>query len=433
MKRLISLILVLLLTLFLLEGCGDSGTVAEVPRDDSGAAAPDGKSIAQFVSSQYSGVFAVLYEDGTVGVGGEIYYGEDSGTDLLEVYKPALEWKNVKKIYLNVGCLFALHEDGTVSFVNNSQESPFEARFIDTLTGVADIAFLEPNGFAFFLMEDGTVKFDGYEDPSMMSCEGWRNVKKLVSYYYVDLFAICDDGTVKSLCGSLQEPIFSGTPLRDFYTDCAKYYGLAEDGSIKLYHGDPEYSLIIPNETITLEGIQSLFPVSDLMFGLTQEGELRVSGGEEWFCEEYARRYDRYPVSFSEFTDVRQIDAHSYYGLPFLTALREDGTLVAMDPEINERLASYEDIVKVVVGANEYSGTTLICGLQSDGNVVALEIYASGDVAIHSENYAGWKAKDLFRMEDGVIIAFCEDGSILTNAESSNSLFRYMPPAGYGK
>ena len=188
------------------------------------------------------------------------------------------------------------------------------------------------------------------------------------------------------------------------------------------------YSTDIPNEEYSLAGARTLYPMGDLMFGLTEEGELLVSGGKDWFTSTYIEDYAASYVDFSEFKDIVQLEVNNYLGIDFLLGLRKDGTVVAMNREVNEYLSQWKDIKKVTLSVQEFNGTILICGLGHDGSVSTLEIYSYGEFSFNDyvhvpENYLGWNFQDIYVSPQNFVIGFQSDGSIVGYP---TSLVRYV-------
>lgn len=425
MKRFLILMLSLLLIVSCVVGCAAYPSV-DVKNESKQ------NEIVQFVSSHYSSVFAVLYADGTVGVGGLIYTDNE---DALEAYYPALKWKNIKKLALNIGTLIGICEDGTVECVSSQWNDDYPPLYTEHLTNVVDVAYMEPGDSFFFLLEDGTVECvsQTYEDqPEFVPFEGvyeeWTGVKNLVAYYYYDIFGIFEDGSVQAMgeydIADDQLPFW--TDIRDLYVD-QKYYGIKEDGSVVIYNPYPQYSEYIPNEERSLAGAKELYPIGEIMFGLSDAGDLLVSGGNEWFLNEYCEG-DEFVTDLSSFTGIKQLIAPRDWGINYVMALREDGTAVALDQKINQNLTYLPEIEKLVLGFDDEGGS-YICGIQEDGNVVGVEVLASGSTILHKDNFRGWNVEDMYTTKMGTLIGFCADGRIVSTHESTDTAFvHYMTP-----
>ena len=436
MKRFFHLICSLILIISLLCGCSLSSfaDVNILSKKDSG-------KVRQYIYSNFTDMFAVLYEDGTVGIGSELAF--PSGTEdpvhdeNLDPYLPALQWENVEKIWLNASILLGLHTDGTVSCiwpdysastVSNYADPTVSSYTTDHLKNVVDICFMEPNTFVLFLLSDGSVEYvgDPVIDPDPF--RDWPKVKKLISFGYDNIVAIHEDGTVRDLQGMIpQDQLPFWTDIRDVFCN-GKYYGIKENGSVVICDPYSNYSTDIPNEEYSLAGARTLYPMGDLMFGLTEEGELLVSGGKDWFTSTYIEDYAASYVDFSEFKDIVQLEVNNYLGIDFLLGLRKDGTVVAMNREVNEYLSQWKDIKKVTLSVQEFNGTILICGLGHDGSVSTLEIYSYGEFSFNDyvhvpENYLGWNFQDIYVSPQNFVIGFQSDGSIVGYP---TSLVRYV-------
>lgn len=432
MKHIAAFAICLCLLLTALTGCGAQSAETVESTGTS-------RQIVQFVSSQYSSVFAVLYSDGTVGVGGRVY--TDSEED-LESYYPALGWKNVEKLYLNTGTLLGLCGDGTVKSVGPDWGEGVIPLNTEHLTNVVDVGFMEPDQSYFFLLEDGTLEFacETYEDvPDYEPFDGvfrqWTGVSQLIPYFYYDIFGIFEDGTVRSMgeygLPDGQQSFWTG--IRELYVD-QKYYGIRADGSVVIHDPYPEYSSPIPNENISLQGASALYPIGDVAFGLTEEGELLISGGKEWFFEEYCEGDADTWTDLSQFTQIRQLIVPRDWGMEYVVALREDGKAVALNRKLNENLAYLPQVEKLALGF-DYEGTAYICGVQADGNVVGVEFLPSGSAVLHKDHFRGWKVEDLHATMQGTLIGFCPDGSIVSTGEEDESSFLHFmtPVAEAGK
>jgi hypothetical protein len=237
----------------------------------------------------------VLYSDGTVGVGGVLYSDDDSQ---LDAYKPALKWENIKKLYLNQATLIGLCDDGTVKSVSPDWGDDFHPLQTKHLKNVVDVAYMEPDTSYFFLLEDGTVKCEREyygNDKNFVPFDGifksWKNVKKLVPYYYYDIFAVFENGTVGSMAGYdiAEEQKGFWTDIQELYVD-NRYYGVQKNGSVVIYDPYPDSSNYIPNEGLSLTGAKALYSAGDVMLGLNEDGELLVSGGKDWFQKKYGQK-----------------------------------------------------------------------------------------------------------------------------------------------
>lgn len=455
MKRFCILLLCAVLILSLFGGCGKrlSDHVETQEERISSETAPDtdrfpqetgdketekkdtedgARKVVQVVSSLYSSNFAVLYDDGTVGVGVLTYSGYE---EEIQAYAPVQQWRNVKKLFFNQGTVIGLMEDGTVRLVGPYFDEEYQAPRTEDLAGVVDIVSLEPDQDFFFLLEDGTVEYRGAmfsseEDVRFGGVhEDWEGVRELVSYYYYDIFGIFEDGSVAVMGGEdVSAEAFSGwSDIRKLYFG-NKFYGLREDGSLVVYDPYPDYSPQIPNETRSLKGAVELYPVGDVVFGLTEEGSLLVSGGEDWFLNEYYVEKSS-GIDWTDFSSIKQLVASNAMGLDYVIALREDGSVISLNQEWNPYLAYLTEVERLCVTYG-YDGTALICGTQKDGNVVGVEILPSGSAVIHKDNFRDWQVEDIYATEYGILLGFCRDGSIVTSYELTDTeIFQFLPPA----
>jgi len=396
------------------------------PKEDASEKQPE--EIVQFVSSLYSSVFAVLYEDGTVGVGALVPYDEE---DFLDAYAPALQWKNVKKLYLNVNTLVGLCEDGTVYSVSLSWGDDFVPLNTKHLKNVVDVAYMEPDSRFFFLLEDGTVESASEGDKEYVDFvpfdgvfENWTGVEKLVSYYYYDIFALCEDGSVKSMAGDSVPNNWKN--IRDLYVD-GKYYGIKEDGCVVIYNPNPDFYLNIPKEEKSLAGAQELYAMGEVMFGLNKDGDLLVSGGKDWFFNDYAQYENVAEANWSKFKNIKQLIASKDYGMDYVMAVTEEGEAVALNPKIQKYFSYLPEVEKLVM-AFAQDGTTYICGMEKDGNVVGIEILMDDSAVIHNDDFYGWNVTDIYATKSGCVIGFCSDGSFVTTYESEYNYLDYLPP-----
>lgn len=385
--------------------------------------------IVQFVSSQYSSVFAVLYDDGTVGVGGVASYDDDE--HLQDVYEPVTKWKNVKKLYLNANTLIGLCKDGTVLSVGPKWDQNHVPLNTTKLKNVVDVAFMEPDTRYFFLLEDGTVEQISEGDKDYVSFEPfygvykkWKNVEKLIPYYYYDIFALFEDGSVESMAGDDVPKNWSN--IRDLYVE-GKFYGLKDDGNVVVYTPNPDVYPLLPSEAVCLAGAKELYSVGEVMFGLSNNGNLLVNGGKDWFFDTYGEDFHLSKSNWSKFTDITQLIASKGYGLEYVVALREDGKAVALNQDINKYLSCLPKMEKLAMCFAQ-DGTTYICGMEKDGNVVGVEITMSDSVVIHKDDFYGWNVDDLYATKSGYIVGFCDDGSFLTTYDSEENFLEYMPP-----
>ena len=432
MKRFAILLICLMMILPLLTGAGTKNP------ESSGVRLPtiDGESveIVQFVSSPYSSVFAVLYSNGSVGIGGQIY--EDQSTNLSD-YDPALEWKNVKKLYLNQSTLIGLCEDGTVYSVGTKWDDDYVPLQTDHLRNVVDVAFLEPGSSYFFLLEDGTVRCEMEGSPDSMhdipfdgSFASWKGVKQLIPYFYYDIFGIFEDGTVKSMgeYGIAKDQSNAWKDIQQLYVD-NRYYGVKKNGSVVIYDPYAEFSSKIPNEAGGLRGAVEMYSAGDVMFGLDKKGELLVSGGKNWFRNQYGKDTELTP--WSELTKIEELYVSRDYGLEYVMAVRTDGKAVALQKELNDALSFLKDVQKLEICFST-NGDTYICGLQPDGNVVGIVQDHSDTIVIYNKNFGGWNVMDLYAAKFGAMIGFNTDGSISYTTDPESPIYvEYLTPAGF--
>lgn len=402
---------------------------------DKYAGLGDSREIVQVLSNYYSSIFAVLYSDGTVGVGGTFYTDDDSE---LDAYAPALKWKNIKKIYLNQATLIGLCEDGTVVSVAPQWDEEYKPLKTSHLKNVVDIAFMEPGNSYFFLLEDGTVRceIEGYNEPGYVPFDGvykrWKGVKKLIPYYYYDIFAIFEDGTVASMgeYGISDDQSAFWTNMENVYIE-DRYYGIQENGSVVIYDPYPEYSLKVPNEGLSLTGAEQLYCAGEVMFGLDRDGKLLVSGGKDWFYKNYDKKNAF--VSWSEFDNIKTLYAKRDFGIDFVMGIREDGKPVALKKDLN-KYVSQLPAVKKLAYCIDTEGTTYVLGLQENGNVVGIEMSDSGKAVVHDDTFRGWNVLDLYATHSGVLLGFNADGSVSASCDGLGMFFiSYNTPVGYGK
>lgn len=413
MKRFLSLILcmTLVFTLF----CGFSSSEPSVH-----ALAARGKKVEQFVTSSFSSIFAVLYSDGTVAVGSE---------ESLDSYSCVQHWKNVKKLWINCDILIALHKNGTVScaYPEWMEESGhFET---DHLKNVVDISFMEPNLFFVCLLKNGTLEYVSHEDDNPW----WdmKNVSKLRSYLYYDIFAIMKNGTVKSLYENIPDDNFSSwRNIKELYFSAGKYYGVKNSGYVEIYNMDPQGGTQIPNEAKNLTGSQKIYTNNDpsgCVYGLTKNGKLLFSGGMYWYYNEYAKENGLALTDYSEFANITQLELDPNYMTNYTVALRKNGTVAALNRKIHRYVSQWEDVTKLAL-ASDGGNYTLICGLTSKGTVHALEIQGDGKITRYDDLFNGSVITDIYGNGD-VVIAFRQNGSLVCAAED-NRYFTVQDPVG---
>lgn len=390
MKRFLSLIICLTLILSMFCGCSDSSSSKKSHE----------KEVIQFASSSFIDSFALLYSDGTVAVADEYLFNPT-----LEV----LDWQNVEKIWNFVGTIIGLHEDGTVSCTDPDYD-------FSHLKNVVDICFLEPDVAFYFLLEDNSVDFVGYDALKPSDFDSWTSVKKMIPYGYESLFVINQDGTMHDTSNLIsREELPFWTDITDIFFG-ERIYGLKENGSVVICNLYPDFVPFIPNEEHSLAGAEKIYPFYDIALGLTGNGEVLVSGGEDWFRNVWCQSYDYLSLSdFSEFTDIKQLEVGKYtYRYDDTVALKNDGTVVALDQNFQPYVSQWRDIEKLVVSYDIFSGISVICGLKSDGTVSALEFDDYGKLTHYPNFFMGWQVTDIFAHDYCGIVGICPDGSVVT-------------------
>ena len=324
--------------------------------------------IAQVVPMR-SGVVAVLYTDGTVGVAGDetlaqttagwtnvirLYCGEEDGLGALCGDGTALStsydlsgWTDLKELHFKWSGVAGLTQDGRVLSAGRWEEGCDPAGMED----IRSITFWHQTCFA--VKNDGTVVC---ADPySGGDCVQWKNVRELRATAH-DLHAILEDGSVVN--------------------------GLSED-------------------TSGLWGAVKTVDYNDWLFGLSADGQLLTENGQLYA---YGGIFSMDP-SLGEYSPETAVDISRYKNIKdflmcgSLLMLKYDGTVEVINCSAQWDFSAWEDIVSIY-GGMDADWVYRIYGVRQDGSVVVM---MDENDPLELDNYLGWRVRELFRGFDGMV------------------------------
>ena len=331
-----------------------------------------------------SNTVVVLRTDGTVDVAGS-----------SELAAKAASWDNIVKIIPGSESIAGVRADGTAvcSICDISGWKEIEDIYIHW-NGVAGIK------------TDGTVVTAGtWEeeyDPS-----GWKNIKKLYDLEESSTIGLRRDGTI----------IKSGFQSNSAVTgwkNVEELYGGLEGYNICARLRDGSFVNSIGEDMSGLKGCQKI-AADRFVFGvspdgrlLSQTGKLYTDGGEI-HVELQDPHHEE--IDLSRYTNIEDI-----VGGNGIIMLKNDGTVDCIDRWSNWNFRSWNQIEKIYT---DWYGHAY--GIRRDGSVIV----ANSQGGTSQSNYMGWKLKELF-IGNGGVVGLTPDGRMVGDGAFSGSFLNSL-------
>lgn len=319
---------------------------------------------------------AVLRSDGTVAASGD--------DDWKQCQVSA--WSRVVKIWAVEGVTLGLTKEGDL--LTTCPGLPVWSDVVD----VAVTRLEDPEVVVIVaLRSDGTALRVGIDKngvhpflPGVYEVTNWKNVVQLAATDRV--YGLCADGTVLETGMKRSAPEISVSEwknVRKLVSSGGGIFGITETGAVlserKVYGGESWEHIV----QVTLGG-------SDVLYGLTGDGQVRVGGAK---------------FSVAGLSGLRDVVGTGKR----CVALREDGSVVFSPEQKNlsyDRRQLWQDVEELIY----FPGSSQVAGLRYDGTVVAAQI----DDLTKKADCDGWtdiarlfcyKNRWLGIREDGTLIA----------------------------
>lgn len=329
----------------------------------------------------YSNAVVVLRTDGTVDVAGN-----------SELAAKAASWDHVVKIVPGLYSIAAVRADGSA------------VCSICDISGWTDIEdlYIRGDGIA-GIKTDGTVVTAGtWEeayDPS-----GWKNIKKLYGYGGDATIGLRRDGTI--VRSGPQSDLYEETK----WNNVEELYGKGLEGyNYCARLRDGSFVSIIGEDMSGLKGCKKI-AADRFVFGVSPDGRLRSQTGKLYTNggEIYVERNDPYDeeIDLSRYTNIKDI-----VGGNGIIMLKNDGTVDCIDRWSWWDFSSWNEIEKIYTDWDWHA-----YGIRRDGSVVV----ANGQDSTSQRDYMGWKLKELF-IGNGGVVGLTTDGRLVGDGAFSGS------------
>lgn len=332
----------------------------------------------------YSNAVVVLRTDGTVDIAGN-----------AELAAKTASWDNVVKIVTGYDSIAGVRSDGTAvcSICDISGWKEIEDIYIHW-NGVAGIK------------TDGTVVTAGtWEeeyDPS-----GWKNIKKLYDLEEGTTIGLKRDGTIIKSGSQNNSAVTGWKNVEELYggLEGNNYYAKLSDGSFVNTIGEDMSGLKGCKKTAADRFVFGVSPDGRL---LTQTGKLYTDGGEI-HVELQDPHYEE--IDLSRYTNIEDI-----VGGNGIIMLKNDGTVDCIDRWSNWNFSSWNQIEKIYT---DWYGHAY--GIRRDGSVIV----ANSQGGTSQSNYMGWKLKELF-IGNGGVVGLTPDGMMVGDGAFSGSFLKSL-------
>lgn len=281
-------------------------------------------------------------------------------------------WSNVKELHFVWNGIVGITRDGQVLAEGEWEDASF-------LTDLSEVETLVNNGEIWgCLKKDGSVRFvsdDPYMDGNLTR---WRNVKELRASDH-GFYAIMKDGTLEGQFDDTYAGLKDAAKVVDFED---WLFGISADGRLMTHNSGNIY---------------------------TNTGDMVVDvPGLPYYGEE---------IDISCFNQVRDI-------LPFggLILLNKDGTVQFLGAYPEWDFSNWNDIQKVYGVWDEEGIVECLYGIRQDGSVILNRYDQSAGRQTVTDRYRGWKLKELYCAEGGVI-GLTADGSLVGDGIYENVNF----------
>lgn len=339
-------------------------------------------NIIQILPTQ-NGSVAVLYKDGTVKVSGNTHFSQEVSDweGVTRLYydhysmfdgKPILAgttaengvltteedfiyplWCNADELHFLAGGIVCVSKNGYAELYGDVE---YTGELLE-LNNVKDLVYSEIQGIWAVLKTDGTVHIlDGYSDPNKVY---WNNVKEVRDSGH-SIYVIKNDGTID---GGIEDT----------------HYGL--NNAVKVVH------------------------YLDWIFGISEDGRLLTHNNGNIYINAGAIMVAKPgnpdyggEVDISQFDQIKDIVVCSG-----LILLNEDGTVNYIGYEPEWDFESWKDIQKVYGCYDPDWNYLTIYGIRRDGSVIRNRYDWKKKVQTVSEQYCGWKLKDIYVGGSGVV------------------------------
>lgn len=318
-----------------------------------------------------SGIVAVLYTDGTVGIAGDNGLAAETSS-----------WKNVVQLYYGTqeGELAACMSDG------RAVSTEFD------LSGWKNLKelYIAYEGIAGLTTEGNVVTAGSWQngDP-----DGWTDIRRL----YLDgfyPFGLKQDGSLICTDDRYYKEFVSLKNVSQLYFGHG-IYAVLEDGRIV-----SDYYYSSERELDQLQEAVELMTIDGWLFGLSGDGRLLAQNTDGWvynngdyFTMEPRENSEAYPNIYLK--DIRYQNIKDIAECCALLMLKYDGTVDTVNVLCNWDLSQWKNIEKIVPAAIGGFGDVRIYGVRADGSVI---VAASENwlATVNLDNYLGWRVKDLY-------------------------------------
>ncbi len=315
------------------------------------------------------GVFAINEVNVRESPGGDILFKKQKGEELFIL--SSREYRG--QTWYEVNTLDARRITPRTAWVRSDMVIPPEVLFSDVVQVAAD------HNLMIALKKDGTAVMGGemHKYPHLMpgaAPDTWRQVKQ-VAAGFLTVYGLKEDGSLYKW--GIRGPADGTTGVTDAQGGVVRlagmdaldetFLGFMEDGSLYSLKGDGQ-------------GLQLLPPGSGITdfsagLGLYDEAVVSLDG---WvvslsaFHDSIFTDADR--AALALWRDIVQVEtgfrspvmegaSMAKQGAPLVAGIRQDGTVIALNPQLNQEVSAWTEMVKIE------SGDGFLAGLREDGTV----------------------------------------------------------------
>ena len=343
------------------------------------------------------GSVAVHYSDGTVRV------SENS-----PFWGAILGWSDVERLYYNVTydwtdgemleypALFGLTKDGSVLCTDGKLSGWSNVKELHfTWQGIVGVTY------------DGRVLAEGdWENPSVLT--GLTDVEYLLTSNYSGVWGcLKKDGSVEFISDSAYVETYAShwRNVKELRASDHGYYAIMKDGTVEGQFDDTY---------VGLRGAAKVVAFEDWLFGISSDGQLLThSGGNIYLnagdlavADPGSHEYGG-EVDISRFNQVK--DIVTFRGL---ILLNKDGTVQFLGAYPEWDFRDWYDIQKVYGVWDKEGIVEKLYGIRQDGSVIVNQYDQSTSNHRVIDQYRGWKLKDMYCAEGGVI-GLTTDGELV--------------------
>lgn len=323
-----------------------------------------------------SGIVAVLYTDGTVGVAGDIALAEKTAS-----------WNNIERLYEDSD-----YDDGYVCHLTGLRTDGTAVSTRFDLSGWSNLKELHCawNGTVGVTNHGEVVSVGEFEEN--LDPAGWTDIRSVTPSDFGLWYGVKSDGTVVVTDPCDSDVYLTWKNVVRLQATTHDIHAFLEDGSV--ING-------LSEDTSGLRGAVKTVDFNDWLFGLTSDGQLLTENGELYA---YGGIFSMDP-SIGIYNPETEVDiSHCKNIKDFmmcgsLIMLKYDGTVDAINCYAMWDFSGWENITSICA-CTDADWVSRIYGVREDGSVV---VQMDEQNPVELDNYLGWRVCELFSGHNGVV------------------------------